>query len=206
MSRGPTVALVEFGPGNPASVMKAFAAAGASVYRAASPDQIKGAEVVVIPGVGHFGATSSLDDEWRQAITSRLTGGATLFGICLGMQWLFDGSEEAVGVPGLGLFRGRCFRLRGEVKVPHVGWNLLRMQNRASPLFDGIPRDASMYFTHTFAAPVVPESTAVTTHGTEFSAVVERGRVIGTQFHPEKSGSFGLRLLANLLASSERSS
>jgi glutamine amidotransferase len=126
--------------------------------------------------------------------------GVPLLGICLGLQWLFDGSEEAPGIPGLGLMTGRCFRLTGAVKVPHVGWNTLDRTGRPSRLLDGVPASASAYFTHSFAAPVGDDAVATTTHGTPFASVVERGRTFGVQFHPEKSGTTGLRILANFLA------
>ncbi len=130
----------------------------------------------------------------------RSRAGRPLLGICLGLQWLFDGSEEAPELPGLGVFGGRCFALSGDVKVPHVGWNTLDSTRRSSRLLDGLPREAFAYFTHSFAAPVVAETTAVTKHGVRFASVVERGRVAAVQFHPEKSGTTGLRLLANFLA------
>ena len=116
------------------------------------------------------------------------------------MQWLFEGSDEAPDVPGYGLLRGRCFRLPDVVKVPHVGWNTLDRADRPSQLFRDIPAGAMAYFTHSFAAPVVDATVAVTSHGAPFSSVVERGRVFGTQFHPEKSGKTGIRLLSNFIA------
>ena len=125
-----------------------------------------------------------------------------LLGICLGLQWLFDGSDEAPDLPGLGLFPGRCAVITGDVKVPHVGWNTLDRTLQAHPprVLDGIAAGAFAYFTHSYAAPVVDASVATTTHGMPFSAAVERDRVFGAQFHPEKSGRAGLRLLANFLA------
>jgi glutamine amidotransferase len=114
------------------------------------------------------------------------------------MQWLFDGSEEDPEVPGLGLIAGRCTKLAGPVKVPHVGWNRLDAPRR-SRLLAGLPGGAQVYFTHSFAAPVTPECVAVTTHAVPFASAVERGLVFGVQFHPEKSGDAGLRILGNFL-------
>jgi imidazole glycerol-phosphate synthase subunit HisH len=199
VTRLPTVTLVDYGAGNPASVLKAFRAIGANVRRAVVPDQLPGACAIVIPGVGHFSATSTLGPGWRRIIRAQIEDGVPLLGICLGLQWLFDDSDEAPGVGGIGLFNGSCFRLRGDVKVPHVGWNTLQSLS-GSWLLDGIRPGSSMYFTHTFAAPVTAGTVATTEHGLEFASVVERGLVVGTQFHPEKSGRDGLRLLANFLS------
>ena len=198
-----TVTVVDYGAGNLASVIRAFAAIGATADRASSPAQIERARAIVIPGVGHFQSTVSLDESWRRAIRARLVDGATLLGICLGMQWLFEGSDEAGEVPGFALIPGRCFRLSGLVKVPHVGWNTLTPAAPAGRLLDGIGANSSMYFSHTYAAPVVTETTATTAHGAAFSATIESARIAGTQFHPEKSGSAGLRVLTNFLDMSQ---
>jgi glutamine amidotransferase len=194
-----TVALVDYRAGNLTSVAKGLSAAGAIVRVAQAPADLGAAEAIVIPGVGHFSATAALDDDWRQAILRAIDKGRPLLGICLGLQWLFEGSDEMPDQPGLGVFAGRCFELQGDVKVPHVGWNTLARTALRSRLLDGLPADASAYFTHSFAAPLAPETSATTTHGMEFTSVVERGRVAGVQFHPEKSGTAGLRLLANFL-------
>jgi len=194
-----TVTLVDYGAGNPASVIKAFAAAGANMRIARDLAGSSDATALVIPGVGHFQATSALDPAWRDAIRMRIASGAAVLGICLGLQWLFDGSDEAPDLAGLGAFHGRCFQLRGDVKVPHVGWNTLTHVNGSARLLDGVAPGASVYFTHTFAAPVIDATVATTTHGLEFTSVVGRDRVLGAQFHPEKSGTAGLRVIANFL-------
>ncbi len=194
------IALVNYGAGNLASVRKAFAAIGAPLTDAAMPGDLDGAPAIVIPGVGHFDATVSLDTAWRTAIGRRVADGAAVLGICLGMQWLFDGSDESATATGLGILHGRCLRLSGDVKVPHVGWNSLDEVEPVSRLLDGIPGGASMYFSHTYAAPITSDAAACTTHGSTFASIVERGRIFGTQGHPEKSGSTGLRVLANFVA------
>jgi glutamine amidotransferase len=198
-----TVALIDYRAGNLTSVAKGLAAVGAEVRVAESPADLTGADAIVIPGVGHFRATGALDDHWRHAIQQAVDGGRPLLGICLGLQWLFEGSDEAPGLAGFGAFSGRCFELQGNVKVPHVGWNTLAPTSRPGRLLEGVAADASAYFTHSFAAPRASATTATTTHGLEFSAVVERGRIAGVQFHPEKSGATGLRVLANFLAMTE---
>lgn len=198
------IALVDYGAGNLASVRKALAALGAAFATPSSPAGLEGAAGVIVPGVGHFAATSRLDDAWRAAILARVDRGAPLLGVCVGMQWLFEGSDEAPGVRGLGLLRGRCARLPdrdaegGRRKVPHVGWNSLAPAGPAR-LLRGVPPAAQVYFTHSYAAPVTEACIAVTTHSASFAAAVERDHVFGVQFHPEKSSDAGLRILRNFL-------
>jgi glutamine amidotransferase len=194
-----TVALIDYGAGNLASVTKALVAAGATVNRVTGPAAIEEARAIVVPGVGHFGATAALDARWRAAIERRLAAGASLLGICLGMQWLYQGSLEAPEVPGLGIVGGRCARLTGDVKVPHVGWNSLDAVDPRSRLLAGVAPGTFMYFTHAYAAPAARDAAALTTHGGVFTSAVERGRVFGIQCHPEKSGAAGVRVLANFL-------
>jgi glutamine amidotransferase len=190
--------LIDYGAGNLTSVRKGFAAAGATLFSPRSPDDLQGAGAIVVPGVGHFSATCALDESWRSAISVAIGRGTPLLGICLGLQWLFEGSDEAPDVPGLGVIPGRCVRLPGGVKVPHVGWNSLELTRRSSLLF-GVEDGTQVYFTHSYAAPVTSECVATTTHGAGFAAVVERERVFGVQFHPEKSGRAGITILGNFL-------
>jgi len=196
------IRLIDYGAGNLTSVRKGFAAAGAEVSLARSPGDLANASGVVVPGVGHFGATASLDDGWRDAILHRVDEGRPLLGICLGMQWLFEGSTEAPGFGGLGVLAGHCTRLddrHGTLKIPHVGWNALSIV-RPSVLLEGLDEGAYVYFTHSYAAPLTEATCAVSAHGDAFAAAVEHGRVGGVQFHPEKSGDAGLRILRNFVA------
>ena len=198
-----SIALIEYGAGNLASVRKALRALGAAVSTPRTPDALADAAGIIVPGVGHFGATRSLADAWLPAVRRAVDAGTPLLGICLGMQWLFEGSLEAPDVPGLGIASGRCAPLAdtgsGEpVKVPHVGWNSLAI-SRASWLLDGVDDEAYVYFTHSFAAPITPLAIAVTEHANRFASVVEREHVGGVQFHPEKSGRVGLTILGNFL-------
>jgi glutamine amidotransferase len=197
------IEIIDYGVGNLTSVAKAFAFVGAEPRRVAEPASLSGAKAIVIPGVGHFAATAALNLRWRDAVQSAISRGVPILGICLGMQWLFDGSEEADDVGGLGVLAGRCAALSGDVKVPHVGWNSLDGISRTSKLAAGIADGAAAYFTHSFAAPVTDATAARTTHGREFASVVERDRVFGVQWHPEKSGSVGLSLLANFVRIAE---
>jgi glutamine amidotransferase len=198
-----TAAIIDYGVGNLRSVERALAAAGAVPRRVARPDDASDASLIVIPGVGHFDATRALDP-WRDFVADAAAQGRAVLGICLGMQWLFEGSDESASTRGLGVLAGRCTRLSAgpRVKVPHVGWNMLSW-TQADPLFDGVPIGAAVYFTHTYAAPVTADTVAVTEHGERFTSAVRRGRCCGVQWHPEKSGDIGLRVLRNAIAMAE---
>ena len=195
------IALIDYRAGNLTSVRKAFAALEADLFTPASPAELGDAAGIVVPGVGHFGATRALGPDWTEAILARVGEGRPLLGICLGMQWLFEGSEEAPELRGLGLLGGQCYKLpsTAHIKIPHVGWNALEMQRDAS-IVDAVASGAQVYFTHSFVAPVTGDTVAVTTHGEPFAAVVQRGHVTGVQFHPEKSGDVGLQILRNFLS------
>jgi glutamine amidotransferase len=193
------IALVDYGAGNLASVRKALAAIGAAVWTPTVPGELARAHGIIVPGVGHFDATRALGEEWRQAIRVSIDDETPLLGICVGLQWLFDGSTEAPGVAGLGCFAGTCDRLV-ERKVPHVGWNSLSMP-RPSLLMAGIAEGTQVYFTHSYAAPVVADTVATCDYGGPFSAAVERGHLSAVQFHPEKSGDAGLQILHNWMRS-----
>ena len=196
------IALIDYKAGNLTPVKKALATIGAEWFVPETPDDLAEAAGVIVPGVGHFGATRALDQPWIDAILARVGEGRPLFGICLGMQWLYEGSDEAPELNGLGLLSGRCYRL-GEVrlqpdpiKVPHVGWNSIEIQ-REGGLLDQVTDGSQVYFTHSYAAPITGDTAAVTEHGETFAAVVQRGHIGGVQFHPEKSGDVGLRILRN---------
>jgi glutamine amidotransferase len=196
------VALIDYKAGNLTSVRKALTTLDAAILTPEAPADLEGADAIIVPGVGHFEATAALDAPWHAAIRARLDAGTPLLGICLGQQWLFEGSEEAPDVPGLGVLPGRCVRLDtgdATLKVPHVGWNALRRTGRASRLLSGVPDEAQAYFTHSYVAPAGEATVATTGHGVRFASVVEHGLVFGAQFHPEKSGNTGLRMLGNFL-------
>jgi glutamine amidotransferase len=191
------IALIDYGAGNLASVRKALGAIGADVVVPSTPADLADARGVIVPGVGHFGATRALEGDWTDAILAVVGEGRPLLGICLGMQWLFEGSDEAPDCPGLGLLAGRCYRLRGNgVKVPHIGWNTIELTRQGSIVADVAP-GTQFYFTHSFVAPVSGDTVASTEHGELFASIVERGQVAGVQFHPEKSGEAGLTILRN---------
>jgi glutamine amidotransferase len=197
------IALIDYKAGNLTSVRKALSFLGADFIVPETRADCAGARGLIVPGVGHFAATLALDDGWRQTIRAAVDAGTPLLGICVGMQWLFEGSEEAPEVPGLGLMKGRIARLKGDaaaqMKVPHVGWNALEVK-QPGRLLAGLPSGSQVYFTHSYAAPVTDTCAAATTHANVFSSAVERDNVFGVQFHPEKSGDAGLRILRNFLA------
>jgi glutamine amidotransferase len=194
-----SIALIDYGAGNLTSVRKALAAAGGEVFTPTEPGRLDDAQALVVPGVGNYAATAALGIEWREAISRAVERGVPLIGICLGMQWLFEGSDEAAGMAGLGAIKGTCARLRLGRKVPHVGWNTLDVR-RPSRLLAGVSSGVYAYFTHSYAAPVTDECVATTSYGTAFASVVERDNVFGVQFHPEKSGPGGIRMLSNFVA------
>jgi imidazole glycerol-phosphate synthase subunit HisH len=194
--------LIDYGAGNLTSVRKAFTYLGVSLRTPASPREVAGAAAVVVPGVGHFSATRSLTPEWHAALRREVDAGRPLLGICVGMQWLYEGSDEAPECPGFGLLPGHCARLSGgpdRLKVPHVGWNTLRLQP-STRLLAGVTDGSYVYFTHSYAGPVGEATAASTEYGGEqFAAAVEQGLVMGVQFHPEKSSEAGLQILRNFL-------
>ena len=205
-----TIAVLDYGAGNLTSVRRGLRRAGLEPLTPTSPAQLGDVAGILIPGVGHFNATTALGDDWRTALHARVQAGVPLLGICLGMQFLFDGSAEAETLQGLGLLQGKCQNLRdlgsrfGEndasgLRVPHIGWNQLEIQ-RPGRLLDGVSAEAFAYFAHSFAVPVTSDTSAVTVHGAAFTAVVERGHVFGAQFHPELSSDTGARLFANFAA------
>jgi glutamine amidotransferase len=195
------IALIDYKAGNLTSVRKALAAIEADVFTPETPADLAKALGIIVPGVGHFGATHALDNAWVDAILDRIGEGAPLLGICLGMQWLFEGSEEAPELRGLGLLAGSCRKLRPApsdppLKVPHVGWNRLDRAGDGS-IVEDVPDGAQVYFTHSYVAPVTPHTVAATEHGEVFASIVQRGQIAGVQFHPEKSGEVGLTILRN---------
>jgi glutamine amidotransferase len=194
------IALIDYGAGNLTSVKKALAASGADVLVPQHPSDLARTHGIIVPGVGHFSATERLNGAWTEAILERVGEGRPLLGICLGMQWLFEASDEAPDVRGLGVLSGRCYKLAASgVKIPHVGWNDLQIRQNAS-ILDGVASPSQVYFTHSYVAPATNDTAATTEHGSMFASVVQRGYIAGVQFHPEKSGDVGLRILRNFLA------
>lgn len=191
------IAIVDYRAGNLNSVKKAFDHLGAQVRVTDQPEALAVADKIVFPGVGHFSSLQALDRTGRRkTLLEAVSAGKPLLGICLGMQWLFEGSEECDEIAGAGIFPGKCRQFPSSVKSPHVGWNSLSL-HPGSRLLRGIAQDSFVYYTHSFHAPLVAETTAATEYGRQFTGAVERGNIFGVQFHPEKSGDVGLSILKN---------
>ena len=191
------IAIVDYGAGNLNSVKKAFDHLGAEVVVTPRPEIVAAADKLVLPGVGHFSALGALDNlGLREAVLQGARAGKPFLGICLGMQWLFEGSDEAPECAGAGIFPGRCRQFPPSVKSPHVGWNSLAVRE-GSRLLRNVAPESFVYYTHSFQAPMVAATAAATEYGAPFSAVVEQGNIFGVQFHPEKSWNVGLLILKN---------
>src|SRR5947209_10047078 len=193
------IAIVDYGAGNISSVKKALEHLGVKAQVTADPQLIEAAEKIVMPGVGHFCRCDVLNEILRESILESISRGVPFLGICVGMQWLFQGSTEAPETCGANLFAGQCSRFPAEVKSPHVGWNRISVRN-GSRLLRGVENGAFVYYTHSYRAPMVEQTSASTEYGGSFSAAVENGNVFGVQFHPEKSGQAGLKILENFCA------
>jgi glutamine amidotransferase len=196
------IAIVDYGIGNLGSVTKGFRHAGAEVELTGDPAVLRRADALVLPGDGAFGATMA-ELEARGLVPllrEAALAGTPLLGICIGMQLLFEESEEHGRHIGLGILPGRVRRFDDSLTVPHMGWNTLRAL-RAHPLLDGVADGAHVYFVHSYYCDA-PDDVVVATsdYGHEFAAIVGRGNVLGLQFHPEKSQAIGLRLVANFVA------
>jgi glutamine amidotransferase len=195
------VTVIDYKAGNLTSVLKALRHLGAEpAVTDTDLAHIENAERIVLPGVGHFQATERLDATGlTPAIRAAITRGIPFLGICVGMQWLYAGSSEAPRQTGLGQFAEACTRFaESHEKVPHVGWNSLDVR-AGSRLLAGVEPGEFVYFTHSYKAPVTADSAAITHYIEPFAAAVEHGNVMGVQFHPEKSGAAGLKILRNFL-------
>jgi glutamine amidotransferase len=212
------IAIVDYGAGNVASVRKALAHLGAAAVVTAEPQAIAAAPLVVFPGQGHFGQSmaslraAGLDEVLRDVVA----GGRPFFGICLGLQLLFEGSDEAPGVAGLGLLRGRCRRFEPPLRVPHIGWNAVRQPVPPAPdpgaapaPWGALPDGEHVYFVHSYhAVAAEPADVALVSDYAQhrdgprqtFVAAVQRDNLLAAQFHPEKSGAAGLALWRAVLA------
>jgi glutamine amidotransferase len=196
------VTVIDYKAGNLTSVLKALRHLGAETEVTDSDlDMVAAAERIVLPGVGHFAATQRLDATGlTTAIRAATARGTPFLGICVGMQWLYAGSTEEPKQRGFGHFPEECSRFpEGHEKVPHVGWNSLSVR-ADSRLLAGINNGEFVYFTHSYRAPCTPSTAATAEYLEPFAAAVERANVFGVQFHPEKSGETGLRILRNFLA------
>ena len=197
------IAVVDYGVGNLGSALKAFRHVGADAVLSGDPGVLQSADALVLPGDGAFGAT--MDEIEARGLTPLLRAAAQqkkpLLGICVGMQVLFEDSDEQGAHRGLSLLRGSVRRLRGARVVPHMGWNTLDFAaRRAHPILDGVADGAYAYFVHSYACAADADSVVATTsYGEDFAAIVAAGSIVAMQFHPEKSQAVGLRLIENFV-------
>jgi glutamine amidotransferase len=195
------IALVEYGAGNLPSVERALARLGVESRRAAAPDDLASCDAMILPGVGHFGALmrSLAERSLVKPLRDAVANGVPLLGICLGLQAMFTTSDEAPGDAGLALFPQNVSALPPTDRLPHMGWNQLR-RVRPGKLLQDVPEDAYFYFAHSFAALDAGEAcVAFCDHSASFVAVLERENIFATQFHPEKSGPVGAKVLSNFV-------
>jgi glutamine amidotransferase len=195
------IAVLDYGIGNLRSAEKALVHLGADARLVTDPADAADASGVVLPGVGAFGACAvALRDSGLQEVaTTAAANGTPFLGICVGFQLLYEGSEEAPGTPGLGILAGTVRNLPAGVKRPQIQWNRLQRRRPDSGLLAGLDDDAWVYFVHSFAPEGTEDVVATCDYGGEVTAAVERGTIWGTQFHPEKSGTVGLAILANFI-------
>ena len=200
------IALLDYGAGNVPSVERALQRFGVTPVRATTPEGIASAQAIILPGVGHYAAIIRALDEHglRAPLLEAIGRGVPFLGICLGLQALYESSDEAPELVGLGVHHGRVRALPATCKLPHMGWNQLRRNNSESRLLAGIPDNAYFYFAHSYAAlsqqnGCGTDVSATCTHGAEFIAVLEKKNILAVQFHPEKSGTPGAQLLENFV-------
>jgi imidazole glycerol phosphate synthase glutamine amidotransferase subunit len=194
------ISILDYGAGNLRSVENTLSAIGAQYELVRDADALRRATKIVLPGVGHFGQMMRALDEMRvrEGLIEQINAGIPFLGICLGLQALFESSEEAPEVRGLALFEGRIERFRSERRVPHMGWNSLE-RARESRLLEGTGETPYVYFANSFYAPAVPEASATCSYGVTFTAVIEHKNIHAVQFHPEKSGAVGLKMMGNFV-------
>jgi glutamine amidotransferase len=199
------IAVIDYKAGNLTSVVKALNYLGAETTVTQDPEVVRKASKIVLPGVGHFQSTQLLADLGiTEAVREAVAQGTWFLGVCVGLQWLFEGSTEAPETAGLGHFPGQCERFPAlyegaELKSPHVGWNSLESIRPDSRLLRGVAPGGFVYYTHSWRAPIVSATASVTEYGGAFTGVVERENAMGVQFHPEKSSAIGLQVLKNFV-------
>ena len=196
------IGVINYGAGNVGSVLRAVQFLGHPAEAVEDPNLLEAADRLILPGQGHFGSMMDALESRKMIapLREQMAGGKPFLGICLGLQALYETSEEAPDRAGFELLPGRVTRFEGVFKIPHLGWNQLQIRCQDG-LFEGVPDGSFAYFCHSYYGPVTPEATAVTEYGQNFAAAVRVGSVYAVQFHPEKSGDVGLKVLENFLKS-----
>ncbi len=192
----------DYGAGNLRSVENTLGAIGAEYKLVRDSEGLRAAEKIILPGVGHFGQITRALDEMgvRETFVECMRAGVPFFGICIGLQALFEASEEAPGERGLGVFPGTVKRFLGEERIPHMGWDQVRTV-KPTPLMNNTGADPYLYFAHSYYCPVIPETAAICEYMVPYTAVLQSGNICGVQFHPEKSGALGLQIVRNFVES-----
>lgn len=202
------IALVDYGAGNLRSVANTLSELGAPYQVVKDGAAVRRARKIILPGVGHFGQMMRALDSLgvREALLERIRAGVSFLGICLGLQALFEESEEAPEVPGFGIYPGKVRRFAScDIRVPHMGWDQIEGQPGSCPskLLANTSSPPYLYFAHSYYAPVVPATVATCTYSVPYTAVLEDGNVFGVQFHPEKSGNTGLQVMKSFVEVSQ---
>jgi imidazole glycerol-phosphate synthase subunit HisH len=195
------ISILDYGAGNLRSVQNTLGEIGAEFTLVRDAEGLRRASKILLPGVGHFGQMMRSLDEMgvRQALLERIAAKVPFLGICLGLHALFEKSEEAPGMEGLGVFPGEVKRFPETARVPHMGWNTLQRAANGSRLLDGVGAAPYVYFAHSYYVPQTPVTAALCNYTLPYTAVLEAGSVFGVQFHPEKSGPLGLKIVKNFI-------
>jgi len=195
------IALIDYGAGNLRSIENALAKVGGEAVRVTKPAELEKASAIILPGVGSFGAAMKKLEKFREPLAQAVGDGTPFLGLCLGIQVILSESEESPGVEGLGLLEGSCKRFAGDLKVPHMGWNEVKIKGKGCPLLSGVANNSFFYFVHSYI-PVPKDGGVVaasTKYGVEFASVLCKDNLYATQFHPERSGEAGLQVLKNFV-------
>ena len=197
------ITIIDYGMGNLRSVQKALEALGATALISADPEDILKADSLILPGVGSFGAAMKniVEQKLKQPIVDFIKTGKPFLGICLGLQLLFEFSEETPDRAGLGIIKGSVKKISSNLRVPHMGWNQLKFKQKGSPLLSNISENSFVYFVHSYyVEPLEPGINLTTTdYGIEFTSAIQKDNIVATQFHPEKSGAVGQQILRNFI-------
>lgn len=187
--------------GNLRNVQRALKKVGSNARIISNKDELKDADAIIFPGVGAFGAAISNISPFKQVIYNKIESGVFLLGICLGLQLLFTESTEGGLHKGLNILKGKILQLPKGPKIPHIGWNILHIVDRKNPLVKDLTSNLYVYFAHSYYAKVDEERdmVAITNYGIDFPSIISKNNVFATQFHPEKSGKIGLRILQNFI-------